>query len=198
MNPRDIQAVTRRNQGIAAALNEMADLLEIMEVNGPARGSASKAKAATPGNAKAYEAHAAPFKAKAYRTAARNVSGLNYEITAENLAEVVKSVRGVGKSIGAAIAEYVNEGQMSALQALRGNKHVKAYKFFAGILGVGPSTAAKWIRAGIYTRQALQRAASPDQRANAGTAPLRRSPTAHTSRNSQKNWPLRQGVTSGP
>jgi DNA polymerase/3'-5' exonuclease PolX len=88
---------------------------------------------------------------KAYRAAILGISSLKWSILAEPARIETEKIPGVGKGIKNKLLEYVRTGKVAELIDLEGSKDVRAYSELSKIAGVGPKTAANWIRSGIYT-----------------------------------------------
>ncbi len=122
----------RKNQQIADALHEIADLLELEDVQ---------------------------FKPRAYRRAAEAIEGLADDI--EELAKENKldEIPGVGKSITEKIIEFLKTGKIKHLDELRKKTPVKV-KELEEIEGVGPKTVKKLYKTfKVKTIEDLEKAA---------------------------------------
>ena len=126
---------TITNQDIAVKLREAADLLQQQGAN--------------------------HFRVKAYRTAAQTVAALGEDATVlfdrEGFDGLI-ALPGIGRSLGAAIAEIVSTGRWVQLQRLRGA--VEPQQLFQTVPGVGPELARRiHDRLGVDTLEALEIAA---------------------------------------
>ena len=122
----------RKNQQIADALHEIADLLELEDIQ---------------------------FKPRAYHRAAEAIEGLADDI--EDLAkqDKLEEIPGVGKSIAEKIIEFLKTGRIKHLEELRRKTPVKV-KELEEIEGVGPKTVKKLYNAlKVKTLQDLENAA---------------------------------------
>jgi len=109
-----------KNLEIAKVLYEIADLLELNEVQ---------------------------YKPRAYRRAAQNIEMLSEDI--ETLYRVGKldDIPGVGKSIAVKIQEYLEEGELKYLNELR-SQVPQGFQELLKIEGIGPKTAQILYKAG--------------------------------------------------
>jgi len=121
-----------KNQEIAERLREIADFLEIEEVE---------------------------YKPRAYRTAARNVESLSESIEAVHERGELEGIEGVGESIAEKIAEYLETGEMSYYEELRAELPIDI-EAITSVEGVGPKTARTlYTELGVATLEDLERAA---------------------------------------
>ncbi|MEF8826562.1 MAG: hypothetical protein V5A27_09530 [Halapricum sp.] len=81
-----------KNQEIAELLYEIADFLEIEDVE---------------------------YKPRAYRTAARNIESLSEPVEDVHQRGELEEIEGVGESISEKIAEYLEAGELEYYQELR-------------------------------------------------------------------------------
>lgn len=126
-------ATAPSNREIAAALGEIADLLDI-------NGTSS-------------------FKVGAYRRAADSVARTSIEVGAAYQDDDPPRLNGVGASISERIAEMATTGSSVYLEALR-NELPATLKTLLDVPGVGPRTAGEvWRRLGISTLSELEAAA---------------------------------------
>src|SRR5437868_1909278 len=100
------------------------------------------------------------YREKAYKTAASNIRHyLPEELGPETIPSLEQNrIPGVGKGISGKISEFIRTGRIIELLRLRKSKIVQAYRAFGGVLGVGPTTAKKFINMGLYTLSDLRRA----------------------------------------
>ncbi|WP_248896755.1 helix-hairpin-helix domain-containing protein [Haloplanus halobius] len=121
-----------KNEDVAQLLFEIADLLEMQDVE---------------------------YKPRAYRQAARNVQSLSADIEAIHERGELDDIDGVGESIASKIAEYLETGELDYLQQLRGDLDLDIEALTA-VRGVGPKTARTLYReAGITDLEDLEQAA---------------------------------------
>ncbi len=122
-----------RNADVAAAFEEIADLLEIEGAN--------------------------PFRVRAYRNAARNVQGLGREV--RTLIEEgfdLTRLPGIGKDLASKIQEIVQTGSCQELAALR-KRTPPALSVLLRVPGLGPKRVGALHQAlGVDTRGELERA----------------------------------------
>ncbi len=121
-----------KNKEIAEILNEIADFLEIQDVE---------------------------FKPRAYRTAARNIESLSEDI--EGVAERgnLEDIEGVGESIAEKITEYLETGELEYYEELKADLPINI-DAITRVEGVGPKTAKKLYQAlGVSTLDELEEAA---------------------------------------
>ena len=102
-----------KNQEIARAFNEIADLLELKGEN--------------------------PFRIRAYRRAAQNLESMGRDIT-DMPEDERTSIQGIGKDLSGKITEYATTGKIKTLEELRREIPVGLTEIMA-IPGVGPRTA---------------------------------------------------------
>ena len=102
-----------KNQEIAKAFNEIADLLELKGEN--------------------------PFRIRAYRRAAQNIESLGREV-AEMSEEELTSIPGIGKDLASKIKEYLGTGRIQRLEELR-EEVPQGLTEIMSVPGVGPKTA---------------------------------------------------------
>jgi DNA polymerase (family 10) len=132
------KGVTRmNNRDVAAALYEIADLLELKGED--------------------------PFKVRAYRKGAEAVELLLEEITDLTAQHRILKVPGIGKALGAKIEELINTGQIEYLEELR--RSVPAgVRELTRVPGLGAKTAALlFARLGIDCLDRLELAARQGQ-----------------------------------
>jgi DNA polymerase (family 10) len=121
-----------KNKEIAEIFNEIADFLEINDVQ---------------------------FKPRAYRTAARNIESLSEDI--EDIAEdgELEEIEGVGDSIADKITEYLETGELEYYEELKADLPIDI-EAITKVEGVGPKTAKKLYQAiGVSTLDELEEAA---------------------------------------
>ena len=104
-----------KNREIATMLREIADFLEIQEVE---------------------------YKPRAYRTAARNIESLSEDIEDVHARGELDEIEGVGESIGEKIAEYLETGELEYYEGLKADLPVDI-EAITSVEGVGPKTARK-------------------------------------------------------
>ncbi len=102
-----------KNQEIARAFSEIADLLELKGEN--------------------------PFRIRAYRRAAQNIESLSKDI-AELGEDELTAIPGIGKDLAGKIKEYLRSGSMEALESLRREIPAGLTEVMS-VPGVGPKTA---------------------------------------------------------
>ena len=121
-----------KNQEIATMLREIADFLEIQEVE---------------------------YKPRAYRTAARNVESLSDDIEDVHERGELEEIEGVGESIGEKIAEYLETGELEYYEDLEADLPVDI-EAITSVEGVGPKTAKKlYVELDVRTLDDLESAA---------------------------------------
>ncbi len=121
-----------KNKEIAAILNEIADFLEIQDVD---------------------------YKPRAYRTAARNIESLSEDIQDIHEKGELEEIDGVGESIAEKIEEYLETGEIEYHQDLKQELPINI-DAITSVEGVGPKTAKKLYQAlGIRTLEDLEKAA---------------------------------------
>ncbi|VAX34358.1 DNA polymerase X family, partial [hydrothermal vent metagenome] len=102
-----------KNQEIARAFSEIADLLELKGEN--------------------------PFRIRAYRRAAQNIESLSRDISKLSEDELT-AIPGIGKDLAGKIREYLSNGSMEALENLR-QEVPPGLTGIMSVPGVGPRTA---------------------------------------------------------
>ncbi|VAX34452.1 DNA polymerase X family, partial [hydrothermal vent metagenome] len=102
-----------KNQEIARAFSEIADLLELKGEN--------------------------PFRIRAYRRAAQNIESLSRDISKLSEDELT-AIPGIGKDLAGKIREYLSHGSMEALENLR-QEVPPGLTGIMSVPGVGPRTA---------------------------------------------------------
>jgi DNA polymerase (family 10) len=121
-----------KNQEIATMLREIADFLEIQEVE---------------------------YKPRAYRTAARNIESLSEDIEDIHDRGELEEIEGVGESISEKIAEYLETGELEYYQNLKADLPVDI-EAITSVEGVGPKTAKKlYLELDVQTLDDLEQAA---------------------------------------
>ena len=121
-----------KNQEIATMLREIADFLEIQEVE---------------------------YKPRAYRTAARNIESLSDDIEDVHERGELEEIEGVGESIGEKIAEYLETGELEYYEDLEADLPVDI-EAITSVEGVGPKTAKKlYVELDVRTLDDLESAA---------------------------------------
>ena len=121
-----------KNQEIATMLREIADFLEIQEVE---------------------------YKPRAYRTAARNIESLSDDIEDVHERGELEEIEGVGESIGEKIAEYLETGELEYYEDLEADLPVDI-EAITSVEGVGPQTAKKlYVELDVRTLDDLESAA---------------------------------------
>lgn len=121
-----------KNREIAKILYEIADFLEIQELQ---------------------------YKPQAYRNAARNIESLSEDIEDVYERGELDEIDGVGESIAAKIAEYLNTGELAYYEELRADLPIDI-DAITSVEGVGPKTAKKlYFALGVATLEDLERAA---------------------------------------
>lgn len=124
--------VSMKNREVAAVLYQIADLLEMKEVD---------------------------FKPRAYRTAAQNIESLGTDIEDFYQQGKLEDIPGVGKSIAHKIAEFLETGRVKKLEELRQNMPVDIQALSA-VEGLGPKRIEKlYQELGITTLDELEEAA---------------------------------------
>ncbi|MFB6102346.1 MAG: helix-hairpin-helix domain-containing protein [Haloplanus sp.] len=121
-----------KNQEIAEMLREIADFLEIKEVE---------------------------YKPRAYRRAARSIESLSEDI--ESVAERgdLEEIDGVGESIAEKVQEYLDTGELAYYQDLKSDLPIDI-EAITSVEGVGPKTAKKlYLELGVSDLEDLERAA---------------------------------------
>jgi hypothetical protein len=127
---------TLNNQQLAAALEEVAGLLEAQGAN--------------------------PFRVRAYRGAAQTVRGLAAPVAvileAEGVAGLIR-LPGIGRSLASSLDHLVRSGRLPLLERLRG--HDAAEQMFASVPNIGPELARRiHHELGIETLAELEAAAN--------------------------------------
>lgn len=121
-----------KNNEIAEMLREIADFLEIEDVQ---------------------------YKPRAYRTAARNIESLSEDIESIHERGELDEIEGVGDSIAEKIAEYLETGELQYYQDLKADLPIDI-DAITSVEGVGPKTAKDLYQAlGIQTLDDLEDAA---------------------------------------
>jgi DNA polymerase (family 10) len=121
-----------KNQDVAARLREIADFLEIQEVE---------------------------YKPRAYRTAARNVESLSEAVEDVHERGELEEIEGVGESIAQKIADYLDTGEMSYYEELKADLPIDI-EAITRVEGIGPKTAKElYTRLGVTSLDELERAA---------------------------------------
>lgn len=112
------------NREVAARLHEIADLLDLQNVD---------------------------YKPRAYRRAARNVAALDEDVETPAERGELEDVEGVGESIAEKIREYLDSGRIGYAEELRAESPLD-WEGLTGVEGVGrlvPGVAQ--LRRGWYT-----------------------------------------------
>lgn len=121
-----------KNEDVAQLLFEIADLLEMQDVE---------------------------YKPRAYRRAARNIQSLSTDVEELHERGELDDIDGVGESIASKIAEYLETGELDYRQQLRGDLELDI-EALTSVRGIGPKTARTLYReAGIADLEDLERAA---------------------------------------
>jgi len=121
-----------RNREIANILREIADFLEIQEVE---------------------------YKPRAYRRAARNIESLSTDIEDVYERGELEEIEGVGESIAGKIAEYLETGELDYYEELKADLPIDI-EAITSVEGVGPKTAKKlYLELDVQTLEDLERAA---------------------------------------
>jgi len=121
-----------KNQEIATTLREIADFLEIQEVE---------------------------YKPRAYRTAARNIESLSEDVEGIYERGELEEIEGVGESISEKIAEYLETGELEYYEDLKADLPVDI-EALTSVEGVGPKTAKKlYLELDVRTLDDLEHAA---------------------------------------
>ena len=121
-----------KNQEIATLLREIADFLEIKEVE---------------------------YKPRAYRRAARTIASLSEDIEDIHEQGKLEEIEGVGESIAEKIAEYLETGDLAYYRDLRADLPLDI-EALTRVEGVGPTTAKRLYQdLGVQTLEDLERAA---------------------------------------
>ena len=123
----------RRNEEVARLLENIAKLLALKGEN--------------------------PYRIRAYNEAARAVRGMAEDVEELHRAGRLEDVQGIGKSIAAKIAEYLDTGRSSYYEGLKREVPVAAADLLE-VPGIGPARAKLlYERLGITTVAELERAA---------------------------------------
>lgn len=104
-----------KNKEVSDILNEIADYLEIQDVE---------------------------FKPRAYRRAARSIDALSEDVEDIHERGELEDIDGVGDSIAAKIAEYLETGELEYYQELKEDLPIDI-EALTNVEGVGPKTAKK-------------------------------------------------------
>lgn len=121
-----------KNKEVADILNEIADFLEIEEVE---------------------------YKPRAYRDAARNIESLSEDIETIHDQGELESIDGVGESIAEKISEYLETGELEYYEELKADLPIDI-EAITNVEGVGPKTAKHlYLELGITTLDELEAAA---------------------------------------
>ena len=121
-----------KNREIAGMLYEIADFLEIQDVQ---------------------------YKPRAYRRAARNVESLSEDVADVHDRGELEEIDGVGESIAEKIAEYLETGHMEYYEELKEDLPIDI-EAITSVEGVGPKTAKTLYRElDVATLEDLERAA---------------------------------------
>lgn len=121
-----------KNQDVADILYEIADFLEIQDVD---------------------------FKPRAYRRAARNIEALNEDIVDVHERGELEEIEGVGESIAEKISEYLETGELEYYNELKDDLPIDI-DAITRVEGVGPKSAKKLYEAlGISDLDDLEDAA---------------------------------------
>ncbi|WP_340101431.1 DNA polymerase/3'-5' exonuclease PolX [Salinibaculum salinum] len=121
-----------KNQEVANVLYEIADFLEIEDVE---------------------------YKPQAYRTAARNIESLSEPVEEIHEREELEEIEGVGESIAEKVAEYLETGHLEYYENLKADLPVDI-EAITSVEGVGPKTAKTlYLELGVATLEDLERAA---------------------------------------
>ena len=130
-------ATIPRNSDVADALEELADVSEILGETG--------------------------FRVLAYRRAAQRVRDTSASIGELALAGSAKELPGIGATIEAKIVELAETGAMSALEKRRAEVPEEVRQFLR-LPGLGPKTAARiWRELGVTTLAELREAAEAER-----------------------------------
>jgi DNA polymerase (family 10) len=122
-----------KNQEIADVLYEIADFLEIEDVE---------------------------YKPRAYRTAARNIESLSEPIEDVYDRGELEEIEGVGESIAEKIREYLDTGEMAYYEELKADLPMDI-EAITSVEGVGPKTAKTlYFELDVATLEDLERAAT--------------------------------------
>lgn len=132
----------RRNQAVSQLLENIAKFLEIAGTQGNAAGAGSDY-----------------FRIRAYEEAARYVAAMDEDVAQVRAAGRLEEIPGVGESIAAKIAEYLDTGQCAYYEGLKRRVPVRAVELLE-VPGIGPSRARQLTgRLHITTVAELEQAA---------------------------------------
>jgi DNA polymerase (family 10) len=121
-----------KNKEVAAILYDIADFLEVQDVE---------------------------FKPRAYRRAARNIESLNEDVADVHDRGELQEIDGVGEAIADKVGEYLDTGEMSYYRELKDELPIDIDALTA-VEGVGPKTAKKLYDAlGVQDLDDLEEAA---------------------------------------
>ena len=122
-----------KNQEVADVLYEIADFLEIEDVE---------------------------YKPRAYRTAARNIESLSEPIEDVYERGELEEIEGVGESIAEKIREYLDTGELAYHEELKGDLPIDI-EAITSVEGIGPKTAKTlYFELDVATLEDLERAAT--------------------------------------
>lgn len=128
------------NNDVAAALNEIAELLELEGATG--------------------------FRVRAYQNAARTISNEPEDVRTLVAEGRLRDLQGIGSSLADKIEEMLNTGTMTQLEKLR-QEFPPGVRAILGVPGVGPSLARRAYRElGVDSPEALRAAAESGQLAD--------------------------------
>lgn len=121
-----------KNKEVSRILYEIADFLEMQDVN---------------------------YKPRAYRKAARNIEALTEDIESIHEREELEEIEGVGEAIAGKISEYLENGRLEYYERLKDELPVDV-KDLTNIEGIGPKSVKKLYKElGIKTLEELEEAA---------------------------------------
>ncbi|EMA56125.1 helix-hairpin-helix domain-containing protein [Halococcus thailandensis] len=121
-----------QNQEIAKTFYEIADFLEIKEVE---------------------------YKPRAYRTAAENIESLSTDIEDIHDRNELEEIEGIGESIAEKVAEYLDTGYLAYYEDLKADLPIDI-EAITSVKGVGPKTAKKlYLELDVLTLEDLEHAA---------------------------------------